>query len=298
MEPDKGYVLITPFKNERAMVDGLFESVTALDPKPVLWLLADDKSTDGGYERAQALAAGHPWIVVVTREPVDVHPLSKIGSAVSFALNEALRVCEQRGLDPEMIALIDADTVVEPGYYGRLVSKMKSEERVGIVAGMITTEGGSRLESRPLPRACARLYSREFIEGIGGIPVAPAWDTVLEIKAESKGYSFKIVPEAKGVHRRSSTGITGQRGLRTTGAIRYALGMDMLSAFAWFVMYSRALGLKQGSSFLAGYLSGVRTRSPRTDDADVIAHFRGSWKRFFTKRDTRTAMADLLGSSE
>ena len=52
------YVLVTAMKNEEKMLPGLFESVQKQSRRPVLWLIADDASTDDGYEQTRSFLGG------------------------------------------------------------------------------------------------------------------------------------------------------------------------------------------------------------------------------------------------
>ncbi|HUV60775.1 MAG TPA: glycosyltransferase family A protein [Thermoplasmata archaeon] len=294
MSASSDYIIITAVKNESAMLDGLYKSVVAQTSSPLLWLIAEDGSTDDTCAMAQSMAAKHPWIAVASREEVQNPFWVKPNSAAAFGISEAAKECESRGIDYSAVAVLDADTSVEPDYFDRLVRLMNDRPGAVIASGMIATEGGQGLEARPSPRGCARLYDRRFLEEVGGFPIAASSDTVLEIKAKNRGYAFVVDPEARGLHRRKSTNITDARGLRSLAVIRYTMGMDMLSFVAWSVAYSRALGLRSGVAFMGGYLEAVRGKYTRTDDAEVIRYFRGSWKRLLNVPDTRRAMRDML----
>ncbi|MCJ7489611.1 MAG: glycosyltransferase family 2 protein [Thermoplasmata archaeon] len=294
MSASSGYIIVTALKNESAMLDGLYRSVVSQTLRPALWVLADDDSSDDSLAKARSLAEPHPWIVVVTRQKVECHLWLKYASAARFGFETAKREIRSRGLESTLVAVLDADTSVEPDYFGRLVQTVDERPGSVIASGMIATEGGQGLEGSPSPRGCARLYDRSFLEEVGGFPIAASPDTVLEIRARNRGYIFAIDQEARGLHRRKSTAITGERGLRSLGVIRYTMGMDRLSALAWSVAYSRALGLRPGVAFMGGYLEAIRGKYPRTGDAEVLRHFRGSWKRFLNVPDTRRAIRDML----
>jgi glycosyltransferase involved in cell wall biosynthesis len=294
MSESSGYIIVTAVKNESAMLDGLFQSVMSQTLRPVMWLIADDDSTDDGYEQAKRLAASDPWIRVVTRGEVPSHPWARYGSAVAFGFGKAVEAANDSGLEYRFVAVLDADTVVEKDYFERLMEAFGKGEKVAIASGMITTEGGQGLEGRPSARGCGRLYDRRFLEEAGGFPIAASPDTVLEIKARNRGFTFAVDPGARGLHRRKSTNITDARGLRSLGVIRYTMGMDMLSALAWSVAYSQALGLRSGVAFMGGYFEAIRGKYTRTDDAEVLRHFRGSWKRFLSVSETRRAIRDML----
>jgi len=288
------YVLVTAMKNEGKMLPGLFESVQKQSRRPVLWLIADDGSTDDGYEQAKKFALSNPWVVVVTRREVPNPPWVRFGSAVSFGYESALKVSKERGLEYAYLAVLDADTTVDKDYFEKLLTALEMDAKAVIASGMITTEGGGRLESRPAPRGCARMYRMDFLEGIGGLRAYPAYETVPEIKAMNRSLKFVVVDDAKGLHRRPSTQISDAQGLRSRGIVRYCLGMDFISALAWSYVYARAVGFRHARGFLGGYLEGMRKRYPRIDDEEIVRYFKGSWKRYIWKRETRSSVKDML----
>jgi glycosyltransferase involved in cell wall biosynthesis len=291
--PDS-YVLVTAVKNEGQMLPGLFESVQKQSEKPVLWLIADDGSSDDGFAKAKSLAGKLPWVKVVSRPLVQNPPWLGYGSAVVFAYERAMEALGSMSLSPALVAVLDADTAVDADYFEKLVKALAADDKAAIASGMISTDGGGRLESRPAPRGCARMYRKDFLDGIGGFAVSPAYETIPEIKASNRGLSFAVVWDAKGLHRRRSTQMSGAEGLRSRGVVRYCLGVDFVSALAWTYVYARAVGLRQAKGFLGGYVEGVRKRYPRTDDEDVVRYFRGGRKRFLWKRETKESVKDLF----
>lgn len=288
------YVIVTAVKNEAPMLEGLFRSVTGQTLRPSLWLIAEDGSSDDSYSRAKSLSSGHSWIRIATREAIQGPFWVKPNSAAAFGISEATKECSLQGIEYDMIGVLDADTTVDSDYFSRLVSLMTSRSEVAIASGLIATEGGRGLESRPSARGCARLYRRRFLESVGGFPVVASSDTVLEIKARNRGMVFAVDSEARGLHRRKSSNIADAKGLRSLGIIRYTMGMDLISAVAWSALYARSLGLRRGMSFIRGYIEACRNRYPRTTDAEVLNHFRGSWRRFLTASDTRKAVREVL----
>jgi len=295
MEPAKGsYLLVTPFKNESSMLEGLFASVISQKLRPILWMVMDDGSKDDGFEKAEALAKEHGWISVVTRSEVEGLHWLRYGSAVSYAVAEAVKSATIVVLAPTYLAVIDADTTVEPSYFEKLVQAIESDPKAAIASGMITTEGGGELEKKPSARGCARVYRRDFLDEVGGFPITASPDTVLEIKALNRGLKFVVVNEATGLHRRESSQITGNAGLRSRGVIRYVLGMDFVSAIMWAFVYARAVGCRASMGFFAGYIEGMRKRYPKIQDQEVRKFYSGSWRRFISRSATRAAIQDLL----
>ena len=288
------YFLVTPVKNESPMLEGLFQAVTGQTMKPSLWVVADDGSSDDSLSKAKDLAEQHPWISVVSRHMNPDPSWLKCGSAARFGIDEALAIARSKSLKSAYLAVLDADTTLEPKYFELLVSALEGNAKATIASGMITTEAGGALEKKPSARGCARLYRLSFLDEVGGFPITASTDTVLEIKAMNRGLKFVVVKEATGLHRRKSSQITGNAGLRSRGVIRYVLGMDFISAIMWAIVYARVVGCRASISFLAGFIEGVRRRYPKIQDPEVRKFYSGSWRRFVSKSATRTAIQDLL----
>ena len=288
------YFLVTPVKNESSMLEGLFRSVAGQTKKPLLWVVGDDGSSDDSLAKAKDLTKGHSWISVVSRHVNPDPSWLKCGSAARFGIDEAFAIARSKLLKSKYLAVLDADTTVEPKYFELLVSAMEVNAKAVIASGMITTEGGGALEKKPSARGCARLYRLSFLDEVGGFPITASTDTVLEIKAMNRGLEFVVVNEATGLHRRKSSQIAGGTGLRSRGVIRYVLGMDFISAIMWAFVYARAAGCRASMGFFAGYIEGVRRRYPKIQDPEVRKFYSGSWRRFVSRSATRTAIQDLL----
>jgi len=288
------YFLVTPVKNESSMLEGLFRSVAGQTKKPLLWVVGDDGSSDDSLAKAKDLTKGHSWISVVSRHVNPDPSWLKCGSAARFGIDEAFAIARSKLLKSKYLAVLDADTTVEPKYFELLVSAMEVNAKAVIASGMITTEGGGALEKKPSARGCARLYRLSFLDEVGGFPITASTDTVLEIKAMNRGLKFVVVKEASGLHRRKSSQISGGVGLRSRGIVRYVLGMDFLSATMWTLVYLRVVGFRQSMGFLSGYLEGARRRYQRINDEEVRTYYRNSWKRLVARSETRRSIQDLL----
>ena len=61
------YVLVTPSRNEEALIEKTIESVIHQTVLPLKWVIVNDGSTDSTGAIAERYAAKHNWIEVVNR---------------------------------------------------------------------------------------------------------------------------------------------------------------------------------------------------------------------------------------
>jgi glycosyltransferase involved in cell wall biosynthesis len=261
-----------------------------------LWIIVDDGSTDDSLSLATRLASHHDWIRVVKR---DVHTSERnwlgYGAVVSFGIQIGVQICMNSTMTPALVAVLDADTVVEADYFERLASGLAGNPKAVIASGMIREVFDSGGRSRELPTGCARVYKKVFLDEIAGFPEAPSPDTVLDIKATRRNYEVFVDVGAKG-RTHASTISRDASGFRYLGRSRYYLGLDVLSMLLTTLLLSVANGVRMGHGFFDAYMGEMRSKSPRIDDFEIREHFSCSWRRLFLSRESVASIRSLLKS--
>ena len=113
------YVLVTPARNERDLIEGAIRSVIAQTHLPSKWVIVSDGSTDGTDEIVARFAKEHTWIELL-RMPEHRDR--------SFA---AKAVCFNAGYDHlkstnfDLIGNLDADITFGQDYYEFLVGNLQ-----------------------------------------------------------------------------------------------------------------------------------------------------------------------------
>src|SRR5438093_973950 len=59
------YILVTPARNEEALIEGTIQSVVNQTVLPVRWVIVNDGSTDATSQIVGRYAARHDWIRIV-----------------------------------------------------------------------------------------------------------------------------------------------------------------------------------------------------------------------------------------
>jgi len=284
-------------RDESGNLHELFLSMLSQTLRPSLWIIVDDGSTDDSLSLATRLASQHDWIRVVIR---DVHTSERnwlrYGEVVSFGIRIGLQICRNSTMTPTLIAVLDADTVVEADYFERLASDLARNSRAVIATGMIHEVFDSGDRSRELPRGCARVYKKSFLDEIAGFPEAPSPDTILDIKARKRDYEVFIDEGAKGRTHASSIS-RDANGFRSLGRSYYYLGYDLLSSLLTSLLLSVLYGPRMGNSYLGAFVGEIGLESPRIDDPEIREYFSRSWKRMFLSHDSAANIRSLLKNS-
>jgi poly-beta-1,6-N-acetyl-D-glucosamine synthase len=198
------YVVITPARNEGSEIEQTIQSVLQQTVRPAAWVIVDDGSTDNTGEILDRYAAEIPWIRVVHRKDRGFrHP----GGGVVEAVLDGYRALGVA--DWEFIVKLDADLVLEPDYFERCLAEFSADAKLGVGGGTVynLSDGKREIESNPAfhVRGATKIYRRECWDALGGLLVAPGWDTLDEVKANMLGWqtrSFSNIP----VLQRRATG--------------------------------------------------------------------------------------------
>ena len=280
--PRAHYALITPARNEEALLPATLSAVIDQTHRPVRWLIVSDGSTDATDAIVRRHAAVYPWIRLLRLpERRDRHFAAK--ARCFNAGREALS-----GVDCEFIGNLDADITVGPDYFEFLIDRMARAPRLGVAGtpfvedeAAIATHGFAPRSAtwRHVSGAC-QMFRRSCLDEIGGyMPVkGGAVDWIAVTTARQKGWETRTFPERLCFHRRRLGTGTHHAVLVPFhyGRKAYATGSHPLWALlrgVWIL--PRRPRMAGGLLFLAGFLWSALRRSPRAVPGDLIAFHRG-----------------------
>ncbi len=274
-------VLITPLRNEIAHVDALVAGVVAQTRPVDGWIVVDDGSTDGSFERLTNLLAPLPYAQLVRTPPnftVDSGDRNLAGGpdrAWNFGLG-AVDVDRYTHLGK-----LDADIVLPPDFIARLLERFRTDPRLGMASGVVSEprDGGWWTMSTPADHVTpqARLYSRECFEAIGGMPPYMGADMVTTLYAKMRGYTTKTFADITVRHLRPMATADGvRRGRERQGAYQYVVHYG----FVWIVLRAFVVAVRfrpyvlSGWWFLLGYIKAALRHMPRVEDPELRAFAR------------------------
>lgn len=200
------YVLITPARNEEALIEGAIRSVVSQTVRPMRWIVVSDGSTDRTDVIVERYTREHPWIELL-RMP-ERRDRSFAAKAVCF--NTAYKKLESQDFD--LVGNLDADITFEPDYYQFLLNKFAEMPRLG-VAGTPFVEDANRLEDHSYSHKFAdlehvsgacQIFRRKCFEEVGGYtPIKGGGiDWVAVTSARMKGWQTRTFREKNCLHHR------------------------------------------------------------------------------------------------
>lgn len=228
------YTVVVCAHNEEKYIEKALKSIFNQTIKPEKVIVVLDRCTDRTGEIARLF-------------PVEV--LEKKEAKWSNSYSENLELARKH-VDTEFYAIVDADVVLEPDYFEKLLSAV--DEKTGCIGGEVLTRSDTllgkllavwektyKLSPFRRPRGCALLIRRELLDKVGGFADVPAPDTYIQDQALKHGYRVRILPKAKAYHVRS---ITLEKAVRTqlsAGRARYIQGKSFLRTLAHSIVRAR-----------------------------------------------------------
>ena len=297
------YVLVTPARNEAALIDQTIQAVLAQSVLPRTWIIVSDGSTDGTDGIVQCYARQHDWIELLRLpERRDRHFAAK---AHAFNAGYLSLVTRHSSLPFDIIANLDADITFGPDYFEFLLQKFSGNRRLG-VAGTPFVEDHDRLDqhsyahqfanSTHVSGAC-QMFRRECFKELGGyLPVRTgAIDWVAVTTARMKGWETRTFTEKVCFHHRKLGVGSGSPGKLPMwfhyGRKAYLVGGHPLweCSRGLFRMWERPFILG-GLCFIAGYTWAALVRSERAVSrelmhfhrAEQMARLEAGWKRILS----------------
>jgi poly-beta-1,6-N-acetyl-D-glucosamine synthase len=278
---DQRLLVITPVRNEAAHIERVVAAMAAQIRPPDEWIVVDDDSDDGTGELLRSLSPGVPFMRVVSApagaEPggVDRLALAAAPRAFNFGLTRS-----SGGFTH--VAKLDGDVELPPEYYEVLLSRFAHDLSLGIACGDLIEPVGPSWERLAIPphhvHGALKLYSRECLVAIGGVPVCLGWDTIDETYARMREFRTRSFPDLVARHHRpvatASGALRGRaRHGRCAWIAHFGLGWVALRGFKVAVRM-RPRGLS-GIAFVWGYLHAAAKRVPRVEDAEFRRFVRG-----------------------
>ena len=287
-------LLISPVYNEAEHLDRTAAAVSAQSRPPDRWIVVDDGSRDGTLEIARRWERRLPYLTVLRApEPPACNGPDRLALArEARAFNFALREADWAGYTH--VGKLDGDVELPQDWFATLLERFRADRSLGIVGGRLAepSPSGWMLISIPASHVhgAVKVYRRECLETIGGIPERLAWDSIDETYARMRGFGSHSVRELVARHHRHSGSADGRlRGHARHGECAWILHQSLPWVLLRALKVARVppVGLS-GGAFVFGYARAALMRSPRVEDPQL---------RRFVRRELRGRMAAPLRSS-
>jgi poly-beta-1,6-N-acetyl-D-glucosamine synthase len=265
------YVIITPVRDEEKHVEATIQAVASQTIRPSEWVIVDDGSTDSTGNILDEYAAHYPWIRVVHRPN---RGYRKSGSGVVEAFYAGYKSLGSD--DWEFIVKLDGDLTFSPDYFESCFEHFSSQSRLGIGGGEIYHQVDGQLELEKNPRfhvrGATKIYRRDCWEEIGGLLMAPGWDTIDEVKANMLGWRTYSFADLRLLHHR----FTGSAEGLLRDRIKHGVACYVSGYHPLFLAASCVSRLAQkpyligAAAIFYGFFKGHLTHAPRVGDVPMI----------------------------
>ncbi len=287
MTPEGSRLLVvSPVHNERDNLERTARSVASQTRTPDRWIVVDDGSTDETLALARRLERELEFMTVLecpqeTKPGADNLALAREAHAFNIGLAHA--GWQTFGY----VGKLDGDVELPPDWFATLIQRFDGNQRLGLAGGRLSEPNGSGWSVIPIPaehvHGAVKLFRRECLEAIGGIPERLGWDTIDETYARMRGFETLSHGDLIGRHHRPWGSADGRlRGRARHGECAWILHYGLLWVFLRSFKVARVppIGLS-GLAFLSGYLRAAWRRTPRVDDPDF---------RRFVRHELRSRM--------
>jgi biofilm PGA synthesis N-glycosyltransferase PgaC len=292
-------LLVSPVFNEAAHLERTARAVAAQTRRPAKWVIVDDGSSDATPQIARRLAAEFDFIEAVESGGVPAGADNLALAKEARAFNHGLGLVDWRRYD--LIGKLDGDVKLPPGWFATLIDRFVADPTLGLAGGrLVEADGEGRWRRLEIPahhvHGAVKLFTRECLEAIGGIPERLGWDTIDETYARMRGFGTRSFDELEARHHRPYASADGRlRGRARHGECAWILHYGPL----WVGLRSVKVGRSSppvisGAAFLYGYVRAAVGRVPRVEDPEFRAFTRAELRaRTRSTLTRRPAKVDL-----
>src|SRR6185503_12886110 len=137
---NRGYLLISPCRDEANYMRQTLDSVIAQSVRPARWVIVDDGSTDETPEILKEYAKRHDWIRIVTRSD---RGRRSVGPGVIEAFYAGYETINPD--DYDYLCKLDLDLRLPPRYFEILMQRMTEDPRLATCSGKAYMEENGHL---------------------------------------------------------------------------------------------------------------------------------------------------------
>ena len=280
---NRGYLIISPCRDEAEYMQQTLRSVVNQTVLPKLWIIVDDGSTDDSPAILKEYANKYPFIKVITREN---RGYRSVGPGVVDAFYAGYRTVKPN--DYQYLCKLDLDLELPNRYFETLIEKMEGEPRIGTCSGKPYNRRNGKLISErrgdEMSAGMAKFYRTACFEQIGGFIREVMWDAIDCHKCRQLGWRAISwdEPDLNFIHLRVMG--SSQQGV-LTGRARHGFGQHFMGT-GWLYMlttciyraieYPLVIG---GAAMFFGYIKALLQRRGKLNDQALVKEIRNyQWR--------------------
>ncbi|MHC1756420.1 MAG: glycosyltransferase family 2 protein [Methanosarcina sp.] len=270
---------MTPARNEEENLPDVSESVIGQEVVPALWIIVDDGSTDETPRILEELKVKYSWIRSIRLPPRPRDITFHYSYVCKQGFDHALECCRENGIEYEYIGLLDADTVVEEKYFGKLMGEFEKDSSIGIASGGVYYDIGGKLSrevsDKNLPRGTGRLWRKSCFFETEGYQVEPSPDSISNTKAILRGWQLRQYADVIEIQKRKTSAGEGLwKGYVKNGWMAYYVDKNLPMVLFNTLYYSLKSPHYTGIAYLYGYFNSAIKREKKIKDKEIKAYYR------------------------
>ncbi|HIH74102.1 MAG TPA: glycosyltransferase family 2 protein [Methanosarcina sp.] len=283
------YLLITPARNEEINLPEVSKSVAGQKVTPAIWIIVDDGSTDNTPQILEGLKSRYPWIQSIRLPPRPRDITFHYSYVCKQGFDYALEYCRENGIEYEYIGLLDADTILEENYFGKLMDEFEKDPSLGIASGGVYYEIDGKLSrevsDKNLPRGTGRLWRKTCFIETEGYQVEPSPDSISNTKAVMRGWQLRQYVNIVEIQtRKTSAGEGLWKGYVKNGWMAFYVDKSLPMVLFNTLYFSLKSPYYTGIAYLYGYLNSAIKREKKIHDMEIRAYYRSQGLGFLFSR--------------
>jgi glycosyltransferase involved in cell wall biosynthesis len=304
--------LVTPARNEEALIGAAIESVIRQTIRPKRWIIVSDGSTDGTDAVVNQYTVQHSWIELLRLPEHRDRQFAAKANAFTVAYERL------KSLQFDLVGNLDADITIPADFYEFLLSRFAENPGLG-VAGTPFVEDASQPDSHSYAHGAAnlthvsgacQLFRRPCFEQVGGyVPIkGGAIDWIAVTTARMHGWQTRTFLERVCYHHRKiGTGNHSPLLVRFHYGRKayYVGGHPAWETLRGIAQFKEQPWLIAGAYFLAGYWWACISQMHRPVSRELMAFHRGEqmarlrglWRRSNKTAASASATASFHGKA-
>jgi glycosyltransferase involved in cell wall biosynthesis len=269
--------------------------------KPVLWIIVDDGSTDNTPHILDELKAKYSWVHSIRLPPRPRDITFHYSYVCKQGFDYSLGYCKENGIEYDYIGLLDADTILEENYFGKLIDEFEKDSSLGIASGGIYYDTGGKLSrevtDKNLPRGTGRLWRKACFLETEGYQVEPSPDSISNTKAILRGWQLKQYADIIEIQtRKTSAGDGLWNGYVKNGWMAYYVDKSLPMVLFNTLYYSLKAPFYTGIAYFYGYLNSAVKREKKIQDMEIRTYYRSQGLGFLFSRISGALSHNSKGS--
>lgn len=283
------FLMVTPARNEEKFLSKVINSVVTSSLTPKLWVIVDDNSTDNTPDIVRNFSEKYDYIKLL---PLIKKHERDMTYHYSYVCKEGfdfvIQLARKNRIDWEYIALLDADTIVEPEYFQDIINELEKDTSVGIASGDVNILNNRAVKNikvlKDVPSGTARIWRLKCFIETDGYSITQAPDSISRVKAILKGWKTVRFRKYKAYQLRDTSSAEGLwKGYIVKGRAAYYVNKHPLLVLLNAIYFTINKPYYTSVAFLYGYLVSFFKKERQINDENIKNYYWNTRMREYKK---------------